>query len=104
MSLSVQFLIKISHRDSKWSKSGLPEPWIFEGVNELFLLGGEPNRTNKPNYAYKYVTLEGEEIEPLLLSCSISKWDQEYISFVYYRDPELQYDRLFHVKLFNSRY
>lgn len=56
------------------------------------------------NYAYKYVTLEEGKIEPLLLSDSISKRDQEYTSFVYYRDPELQYDRLLHVKLFNVRY
>ncbi len=54
-SLSGQFLIQISHRDSDWSESGLPEAWIFEGVNELFLLGGEPNRTNRPNYFhYKF--------------------------------------------------
>ncbi len=54
-SLSGQFLIRITHRDSDWSESGLPEPWIFDGVNELFLLGGEPNRANKPNYFhYKF--------------------------------------------------
>ncbi|MBO6524582.1 MAG: DUF5103 domain-containing protein [Balneolaceae bacterium] len=55
-------------------------------------------------YSYKYVTLENGEINDLRLSDSLTKRDQEYIGFVYYRDPQNQYDRLLNTKQVNARY
>lgn len=56
------------------------------------------------NYRYKYVTLENGDINDLTLSDTITKQAQEYIGFVYYRDPELQYDRLLLSKNIYSNY
>ncbi len=55
-------------------------------------------------YSYKYVTLENGNINALRLSDSLTKRDQEYIGFVYYRDPQYQYDRLLSTKQVNARY
>ena len=56
------------------------------------------------SYSYKYVTLENGRINDLRLSDSLTKRDQEYVGFVYYRDPQYQYDRLLNTKKINSRY
>lgn len=56
------------------------------------------------SYSYKYVTLANKEIEALRLSDSLSKKDQEYIGFVYYRDPSYQYDRILSTSTINSPY
>ncbi|RNC85591.1 MAG: DUF5103 domain-containing protein [Balneola sp.] len=61
--LSGQFIIQFSHRNQDWSKSGLPDPWIMEGINELVLFGGEPNRTNRPNYFHYSLEFPTREIE-----------------------------------------
>lgn len=55
-------------------------------------------------YSYKYVMLENGKINQLGLTDALTKRDQEYIGFVYYRDPELQFDRLLNTKLVNSFY
>ncbi len=55
-------------------------------------------------YSYKYVTFENREVNELRLSDSLTKRDQEYIGFIYYRDPQYQYDRILRTILFNSRY
>ncbi len=55
-------------------------------------------------YFYKYVTLENGSINDLRLSDSLTKRDQEYIGFVYYRDPQLQYDRILKTSIINSFY
>ena len=54
-------------------------------------------------YSYKYVTLENGNINELRLSDTLTKRDQEYVGFVYYRDPQYQYDRLLRTILFRSR-
>ena len=54
------------------------------------------------SYSYKYVTVEHGEINTLYLSEILTSQPQEYMAFVYYRDPQLQYDRLLNVKLFYS--
>lgn len=56
------------------------------------------------NYSYKYISLENGRINDLKLSDSVTKRDQEYIGFVYYRDPQYQYDRLLKVNLINAIY
>ncbi len=53
-------------------------------------------------YTYKYAIKSGEEIDDLTLSDTITRRDQEYTSFVYYRDPDMQYDRLLQVQFFLS--
>jgi hypothetical protein len=55
-------------------------------------------------YTYKYVTTKNGEIDPLSLNDSLTKRDQEYITFVYYLDPQNQYYRLMNVAFLNSRY
>lgn len=54
-------------------------------------------------YSYKYVTLENGRINELRLSDSLTKRNQEYIGFVYYRDPQYQYDRILRTILFRVR-
>lgn len=54
-SVSGQFRISFSHHNKNWDVSGLPDPWIFDGINELFVRGGSPNQQFKPDYFhYKY--------------------------------------------------
>ena len=54
-------------------------------------------------YFYKYVTLENGRINELGLSDSLTKRNQEYVGFVYYRDPQYQYDRILRTIIFRSR-
>lgn len=54
-------------------------------------------------YSYKYVTLEYDEINALKLSDSLTKQAQEYTTFIYYKDPQYQYDRLLKTSVINSR-
>lgn len=53
--ISGQFRISFSHHNSDWQESGLPDPWTYDGINELFLRGGEINRFSKPEY-FNYKT------------------------------------------------
>lgn len=78
--------------DSKYRLTYNPESTRFE-VNALIKEG---------SYSYKYVTVENGEINTLYLSEILTSQPQEYMAFVYYRDPQLQYDRLLNVKLFYS--
>lgn len=55
-------------------------------------------------YSYKYVTVQNGVIDPFKLSDTLTKRDQEYIGFVYYRDPDLNYDRLLKTGLLNANY
>lgn len=55
-------------------------------------------------YRYKYVTLENGLINDLQLSEKLTKRNQEYIGFVYYRDPQYQYDRILKTSLINQSY
>lgn len=50
---SGQFIIRFSHHNQNWEKSGMPEPWIIDGVNELDLIGGQKNQLSDPEY-YHY--------------------------------------------------
>lgn len=52
-SLSGQFSVRFTHHNQDWTDSGLAEIWIFEGVNDQTILGGELNRQSRPNY-YSY--------------------------------------------------
>lgn len=54
-------------------------------------------------YSYKYVTLEYDQINAFKLSDSLTRRAQEYTAFIYYRDPQYQYDRLLQVRVINSR-
>ncbi|MDR8390398.1 DUF5103 domain-containing protein [Aliifodinibius sp. S!AR15-10] len=48
-------------------------------------------------YAYKYVTIEGNRINDLALDRSFTYRSQEYITLIYFRDPTRHYDRLLKV-------
>lgn len=48
-------------------------------------------------YAYKYVRLESGSINDLALDQSFTNRRQEYLTLVYYRDPQRQFDRLLKV-------
>ncbi|GAB5408671.1 MAG: DUF5103 domain-containing protein [Balneolaceae bacterium] len=74
------------------------EPNIEQGVFETSAL------IKEGRYSYKYVTVENGEINDLKLSDSLTKRGQEYIAFVYYRDPQYQYDRLIKTTSINSFY
>ncbi len=54
-SLSGQFKVSFSHYNQDWTKSGLADIWIFDGVNDQAILGGQLNVQSKPNYfSYEY--------------------------------------------------
>lgn len=55
-------------------------------------------------YTYKYAVKDSTAgIDDLILSDTITRQDQEYISFVYFDDPDYSYQRLLYVQVFNSR-
>ncbi|MDX1637175.1 MAG: DUF5103 domain-containing protein [Balneolaceae bacterium] len=66
----------------------IAESGLWEG--RTFIKQGE--------YAYKYVTIEGNRINDLSLDRSFTYRSQEYLTFVYYRDPVRHYDRLLKVE------
>lgn len=51
--VSGQYRLTFTHHDRNWERSSLPDPWIFDGVNELFIRGGVRNQAAKPDY-YHY--------------------------------------------------
>jgi hypothetical protein len=54
-SLSGQFKVTFEHYNQNWQRSGLAEIWVFEGVNDLAILGGSLNEQSQPNYfSYQY--------------------------------------------------
>ena len=53
-------------------------------------------------YNYKYAMIENGEINTLLNVESLSQKPQEYAAFVYYKDPQLLYDRLLNSRIFYS--
>jgi hypothetical protein len=48
-------------------------------------------------YAYKYVIVEDNAINDLALDQSFLSSQQEYLTFIYFRDPDQNYDRLLKV-------
>lgn len=55
------------------------------------------------SYTYKYAIKDGATgIDDLILSDTITRQNQEYVSFVYFQDPEYRYHRLLQVQLFRS--
>ncbi len=57
------------------------------------------------SYQYKYfrsAQKAGSEKELVPVNGAFSRVQQEYTSFIYYRDPELNYDRLLKVSMFRS--
>ncbi|MEX2602613.1 MAG: type IX secretion system plug protein domain-containing protein [Gracilimonas sp.] len=55
------------------------------------------------SYTYKYALKDGtNEIDDLLLSDTITRQNQEYVSFVYFQDPEYRYQRLLQVQVFST--
>ncbi|MBD3616031.1 MAG: DUF5103 domain-containing protein [Gracilimonas sp.] len=53
-------------------------------------------------YTYKYAIKDGTDIDDLILSDYITRRNQEYVSFVYFNDPEYRYQRLIHIQVFRS--
>ncbi|MEX0608987.1 MAG: type IX secretion system plug protein domain-containing protein [Balneolaceae bacterium] len=54
-------------------------------------------------YTYKYaLKAYGDEVDDVTLSDSITRREQEYVSFVYYKDPDYQYQRLLFTQVFYS--
>lgn len=47
---SGQFIIRFTHHNQNWEKSGMPDPWIIDGINELDLVGGVRNQLSDPQY------------------------------------------------------
>lgn len=60
--ISGQFRVSFSHHDRDWKVSGLPDPWIYDGINELYLRGGVRNRFNKPDYHHYTFRFPAEEL------------------------------------------
>ena len=54
-------------------------------------------------YDYKYVGYSNRVLNELQFSETLTERPQEYMTFVYYKDPEYQYHRLLRVQLFHSR-
>ena len=56
-------------------------------------------------YSYKYAVKSSGEygIDDLILSDTITRQNQEYTSFVYFKDPDYQFQRLLQVQTFRTR-
>ncbi len=55
------------------------------------------------SYTYKYAIKDGTtSINDLILSDTITRQNQEYVSFVYFQDPDYRYHRLLQVQVFRS--
>lgn len=55
-------------------------------------------------YTYKYALKAGnEKVDDLTLSDTITRQHQEYIAFVYFKDPEYRYQRLLKTQVFRTR-
>lgn len=55
------------------------------------------------SYTYKYAIKDGATgIDDLILSDTITRQNQEYVSFVYFQDPDYRYHRLLQVQVFRS--
>ncbi|MGB0346604.1 MAG: type IX secretion system plug protein domain-containing protein [Balneolaceae bacterium] len=53
--LSGQFTVSFEHYSQNWERSGLAEIWVYDGVNDLPLVGGSLNEQSSPNYfSYQY--------------------------------------------------
>ena len=53
--LSGQFTVSFEHYNQNWERSGLAEIWVYDGVNDLPLVGGSLNEQSSPNYfSYQY--------------------------------------------------
>jgi hypothetical protein len=52
-------------------------------------------------YDYKYAVLKNGEVDDLRLDASFAATKQQYFTFVYFRDPQMHYDRLLS---YNSTY
>jgi hypothetical protein len=49
------------------------------------------------SYAYKYVTVEDNRVEDLALDQGFLSAQQEYLTFIYFQDPDQKFDRLLKV-------
>lgn len=82
--------------------------WLLSDSNKLSYNSGtglwETSILMKEGtYTYKYALKTSyNEVDDLLLSDSITRRQQEYVSFVYYKDPDYQYQRLLFAQIFNS--
>lgn len=54
-------------------------------------------------YGYKYILIEENSIDDLLLDQVLTESQQEYITFVYFRDPRRNFDRLLKVDITEAR-
>lgn len=55
-SLSGQFRVTFTHYNQDWKRSNLAEIWVYEGINDLAILGGNLNAQSNPNYySYQYI-------------------------------------------------
>jgi len=53
-------------------------------------------------YSYKYLLVEDNTARPLYLDDGYTRSKQQYISFVYFKDPAQRFDRLLQVDIFYS--
>lgn len=53
-------------------------------------------------YSYKYIVLENDEIKDLALDDTFTRNEQEYTTFIYYRDPQQFYYRILQSNTFYS--
>jgi hypothetical protein len=48
-------------------------------------------------YAYKYVILRNNQVDDLILDQGFLSAKQEYLTFIYFKDPDQNFDRLLKV-------
>ncbi|MBN2731947.1 MAG: hypothetical protein JXR26_05900, partial [Balneolaceae bacterium] len=53
-------------------------------------------------YSYKYVLIQENQIDDLSLDQMFSRSRQQYITFVYFQDPQRNFDRLLKIDITNN--
>jgi hypothetical protein len=113
---SARFIEATFRFEDSGSLSNTDEVFLIGDFNQWTLSPAFRLRTNQTTrlrevtalikqgtYSYKYVTRDGDEIDLFFLNEGVSAQPQEYSGFIYYRDPQYQYDRLLNVKVISTQ-
>lgn len=82
--------------------------WVINDLNKMTYNSNEDMWEGRAfikqgQYAYKYVLVHERRIEDLALDQSFLSPQQQYLTFIYFKDPDLNFDRLLKVDRISSR-
>ncbi|NIT60573.1 MAG: hypothetical protein GWN00_31535, partial [Aliifodinibius sp.] len=76
--------------------------WMINKLNQMSFDSGKRMWTGKAfikqgTYAYKYVIVQDNKVDNLSLDQGFLSSQQEYLTFIYFKDPDQNFDRLLKV-------